>query len=106
MILGFSSPSTAFCVIFFALFETFEVEVNFLVEKKFEVEVNFLVEKKFEVEVNFSVEKKFEVEVKRELRPTLETLDYTIRIGSTLTFLYFDLYLYSLPTQHTTFNNI
>ena len=25
----------------------------------------------------------------------LETLDYTIRIGSTLTFLYFDLYLYS-----------
>ena len=28
---------------------------------------------------------------------TLETLDYTIRIGSTPTFLYFDLYL------HTTF---
>ena len=27
--------------------------------------------------------------------PTLETLDYTIRIGSTPTFLYFDLYLYS-----------
>ena len=25
--------------------------------------------------------------------PTLETLDFTIRIGSTLTFLYFDLYL-------------
>ena len=25
--------------------------------------------------------------------PILETLDYTIRIGSTLTFLYFDLYL-------------
>ena len=25
----------------------------------------------------------------------LETLDYTIRIGSTPTFLYFDLYLYS-----------
>ena len=24
----------------------------------------------------------------------LETLDYTIRIGSTPTFLYFDLYLY------------
>ena len=27
--------------------------------------------------------------------PTLETLDFTIRIGSTPTFLYFDLYLYS-----------
>ena len=27
--------------------------------------------------------------------PTLETLDHTIRIGSTPTFLYFDLYLYS-----------
>ena len=27
--------------------------------------------------------------------PMLETLDYTIRIGSTLTFLYFDLYLCS-----------
>ena len=35
--------------------------------------------------------------------PMLETLDYTIRIGSTPTFLYFDLYLYTLPTQHTTF---
>ena len=34
----------------------------------------------------------------------LETLDYTIRIGSTPTFLYFDLYLYSAYcTQHTTF---
>ena len=36
----------------------------------------------------------------------LETLDYTIcnytiRIGSTPTFLYFDLYLYTLPTQQT-----
>ena len=27
--------------------------------------------------------------------PTLETLDFTIRIGSTSTFSYFDLYLYS-----------
>ena len=27
--------------------------------------------------------------------PMLETLDHTIRIGSTPTFLYFDLYLYS-----------
>ena len=35
--------------------------------------------------------------------PMLETLDYTIRIGSTTTFLYFDLYLYRLPTQHTAF---
>ena len=33
----------------------------------------------------------------------LETLDHTIRIGSTPTFLYFDLYLNTLPTQHTTF---
>ena len=32
--------------------------------------------------------------------PTLETLDYTIRIGSTPTFLYFDLYLYSAYTAH------
>ena len=28
-------------------------------------------------------------------KPMLETLDYTIRIGSTPTILYFDLYLYS-----------
>ena len=27
--------------------------------------------------------------------PKLETLDFTIRIGSTPTFLYFDLYIYS-----------
>ena len=32
--------------------------------------------------------------------PTLETLDYTIRIGSTPTFLYFDLYLYSAYAAH------
>ena len=30
----------------------------------------------------------------------LETLDYTIRIDSTLTFLYFDLYLYSAYAAH------
>ena len=30
----------------------------------------------------------------------LETLDYTIRIGSTPTFLYFDLYLYSAYAVH------
>ena len=30
----------------------------------------------------------------------LETLDYTIRIGSTPTFLYFDLYLYSAHAAH------
>ena len=35
--------------------------------------------------------------------PTLETLDFTIRIGSTPTFLYFDLYLYFAYTQYTTF---
>ena len=33
----------------------------------------------------------------------LEMLDYTIRIGSTPIFLYFDLYISTLPTQHTTF---
>ena len=32
--------------------------------------------------------------------PTLETLDYIIRIGSTPTFLYFDLYLYSAYAAH------
>ena len=32
--------------------------------------------------------------------PMLETLDYTIRIGSTATFLYFDLYLYSAYAAH------
>ena len=32
----------------------------------------------------------------------LETLDYTIRIDSTPTFLYFDLYLYSAYAEHTT----
>ena len=30
----------------------------------------------------------------------LETLDYTIYIGSTPTFLYFDLYLYSAYAAH------
>ena len=30
----------------------------------------------------------------------LETLDYTIRIGSTPTILYFDLYLYSAYAAH------
>ena len=32
--------------------------------------------------------------------PMLETLDYTIRTGSTPTFLYFDLYLYSAYAAH------
>ena len=32
--------------------------------------------------------------------PMLETLDYTIRIGSTSTFLYFNLYLYSAYAAH------
>ena len=32
--------------------------------------------------------------------PILETLDHTIRIGSTPTFLYFDLYLYSAYAAH------
>ena len=34
----------------------------------------------------------------------LETLDYTIRIGSTQTFLYFDLYLYSAYAAHFIYN--
>ena len=33
-------------------------------------------------------------------RPMLETLDYTIRIGYTIFFLYFDLYLYSTYAAH------
>ena len=32
--------------------------------------------------------------------PMLETLDYTIRIGKTPTFLYFNLYLYSAYAAH------
>ena len=36
--------------------------------------------------------------------PMLETLDYTIRIGSTPTFLYFDLYLYSAYAAHFVYN--
>ena len=33
----------------------------------------------------------------------LETLDFTIRIGSTPTFSYFDLYLYSAYAAHYAF---
>ena len=36
----------------------------------------------------------------------LETLDYTIRIGSTPTFLYFDLYLYSAYAAHYVYSLI
>ena len=36
----------------------------------------------------------------------LETLDYTIRIGSTPTFLYFDLYLYSAYAAHYVYFNV
>ena len=35
----------------------------------------------------------------------LETLDHTIRIGSTPTFLYFDLYLYSAYAEHYVYFN-
>ena len=35
----------------------------------------------------------------------LETLDHTIRIGSTPTFLYFDLYLYSAYAAHYVYYN-
>ena len=38
------------------------------------------------------------------LGPMLETLDYTIRIGSIPTFLYFDLYLYSTYAAHFVYN--
>ena len=38
--------------------------------------------------------------------PRVETLDYTIRIGSTPTFLYFDLYLYSAYAAHFVYYNI
>ena len=41
-----------------------------------------------------------EVSSERNEGPMLETLDYTIRIGSTPTFLYFDLYLYSTYVGH------
>ena len=37
--------------------------------------------------------------------PMLETLDHTIRIGSTPTFLYFDLYLYSAYAAHYVYFN-
>ena len=37
--------------------------------------------------------------------PMLETLDYTIRIGSTPTFLYFNLYLYSAYAGHYVYMN-
>ena len=37
---------------------------------------------------------------KPDEEPMLETLDHTIRIGSTPTFLYFDLYLYSAYAAH------
>ena len=36
----------------------------------------------------------------------LETLDYTIHIGSTPTFLYFDLYLYSAYAAHYIYHNL
>ena len=36
----------------------------------------------------------------------LETLDYTIRIGSIPTFLYFDLYLYSAYAAHFVYFNL
>ena len=35
----------------------------------------------------------------------LETLDYTIRIGSIPTFLYFDLYLYSAYAAHFVYDS-
>ena len=39
-------------------------------------------------------------------RPTLETLYLTIRIGSTPTFLYFNLYLYTAYAAHFYFYNL
>ena len=43
---------------------------------------------------------KYVLSSERNQGPMLETLDYTIRIGSTPTFLYFDLYLYSAYAAH------
>ena len=37
--------------------------------------------------------------------PMLKTLDYTIRIGSTPTILYFDLHLYSAYAAHCVYYN-
>ena len=40
-------------------------------------------------------------------RPMLETIDFTIRIGSTPTFSHFDLYLYSAYAAHyVVFHNV
>ena len=36
----------------------------------------------------------------------LETLDHTIRIGSTRTFLYFDLYLHSAYAAHYVYTSL
>ena len=38
--------------------------------------------------------------------PMVETLDYTIRIGSTPTFSYFDLYLYSAYAAHYVYSTV
>ena len=38
--------------------------------------------------------------------PTLETLDFTIRICSTPTYSYFDLYLYSVYAAHYVYLNV
>ena len=38
--------------------------------------------------------------------PMLETFDFTIRISSTPTFLYFDLYLYSAYAAHYVYSNL
>ena len=38
--------------------------------------------------------------------PMLETLDHTIRIGSTPTFLYFNLYLHSAYAAHYVYSNL
>ena len=38
--------------------------------------------------------------------PMLETLDYTIRIGSTPTILYFDFYLYCVHAAHYVYKQL
>ena len=48
----------------------------------------------------FSAERKKKTVFLSDEGLTLETLDFTICIGSTLTFLYFDLYLYSAYGAH------
>ena len=54
---------------------------------------------KLEEHLEIRSERRFNMYEQLE-QPMLETLDHTIHIGSTPTFLYFDLYLYSAYAAH------